>query len=243
MDLYFNYLSYLLNIIALGTLFYKIYIYLNGKRIIKLFFGSDTEISIYIPLREWEKRNKSVVTSEDIIAALKLIKFFEENKVKVELKYLSYDTEISLDDVAIIMCGPKSSSKIGHLYQEDPIFRFQSSDQLDQLDQLDHWIIKDMRSGSEHISPIDKDSSDQRDIAYVSQRKNAGKNITLIAGIHAAGSTGASQYLTNLKNLKHILKQSGNSSKNTSFLVSSKYSGDPLQILSSEIITDIKTHN
>lgn len=203
------------------------------KRVISNFFGSE-KINIYFPGRDLG-RKMPVIAAEDFYAAYHLAEFLRKHQITVELKHIPPDSKINFEPGSIVICGPKTSSRIKEILDTDPCYKFKEESGI--------WKFVETATNNELISPSDKNPAENKDIAYLGRLKlsvNDPNFVTIIAGIHAIGSYGIVHYITNLKTLKQIDRVTNNQRFST--LISTYYDPRTLEILSSGLQMPIKTH-
>ncbi|MBH8586386.1 MULTISPECIES: hypothetical protein [unclassified Thermoactinomyces] len=203
------------------------------KRVISKFFGSD-KIRIYFPGRDLG-RKIPVIAAEDFYAAYHLAEFLKKHNIIVELQHIPPNSKINFEPGSIVICGPKTSTKLKEILDSDPCYKFKEENGI--------WKFIETATNNELISPSDKDPVENIDIAYFGRLKlstNDPNFVTVIAGIHAIGSYGVVRYIANLKILKQIDEATNNQRFST--LISTYYDPDTLEIISSGLQMPIKTH-
>jgi hypothetical protein len=157
------------------------------------FFGTGP-VTIAIPLRQTTERPLPVISSEDALAAHRLAELLASLSVDSgELRIPTHGIwEPPLGDVVAI-CGPKSSTVIAKAMAADPYLAFEPDDD-------GRWSIRKRDTPVEYFSsPMDHDDpgTPWADVAYIGRLQVHDRPVVVIAGIHALGSLGAVDYLTN----------------------------------------------
>ncbi len=198
---FFILLIFVVNIIAITYWIWHLYFRFYKINLLKRFFGSSSVI-VHIPLRDSE-RNFPIIAAEDFEAATKIATTLRSIGGNVELRMIGVDGSISIDEdkSSVVICGPKSSKNVAELLAMDPHYGFAE-------DSKGFWSVLDKTSNSKLGSPLDSENPTQSDLAYIGKRRMAKKsegNFIFIAGIHALGSLGAANFISNEKNLRDLV--------------------------------------
>lgn len=225
---FFDYLSYAVNLAVAGGWTIGVLRKNLGYRSVRKFFGS-TAISIYLPLRVGEN-GRTMIANEDFIASSKLAEFLRRHRIQPEWHEVGPGTA-DFKGGSIVICGPKSSPVIRKALEKDPHYAFVSSETT--------WMIEDKSTGNRLQSPLDRTPSEEKDLAYVGRLKDRhGLDFLLIAGIHAIGSYGAIDFLTNPKKLKQLRHQVAE--RNFSTVLVTTFNAKTMTIHGSEILLPVK---
>lgn len=165
----------------------------------RAFFGVGP-VTIIVPERIGEYgRRMAVVSSEDDATAEELRELLSGLHLRTtKVRIPPETTEIEKGDV-VLVCGPKSAPVGAILLETDPRIRIISTGKL--------WEITDLVSGLNYGSPMDTATPTASDVAYLARRRQGGRVVVHIAGIHATGSVGVAKYLT--ENVADLFKKLG----------------------------------
>jgi hypothetical protein len=92
----------------------------------------------------------------------------------------------------VVVCGPKTSPAVGKAYDADPRLSFETLAD-------GRWALRERDSDRVHTSPTDNpDRPEPRDVAYLGRlpRPDGNGTFLLIGGVHAIGSLGVAQYVS-----------------------------------------------
>lgn len=146
-------------------------------------------ITVAVPTRAMPDRSLPVISAEDSIAAEHMSELLRSYGFTVEQFRIPTDGQWTPRGDVVVICGPKSSSVTANALRADPRLSFTQSDD-------GRWKITDRTAGTVYASPMDDNSPQDSDIAYVGRVHLDGASILLIAGVHAIGSVGAIQHLS-----------------------------------------------
>ncbi len=180
---------------------------------------------------KWEagKSNPSAVVSAEALAAYHRIKeACADHKLTAEHEVVPPPGMVRLNrDNLIVMGSPRILPLVGQVLESDENLAFDSGAQ--------GWFLRDLRHGEKYRSPSDQGESS--DYAYIGRlpRPDGRGTFLYIAGIHAMGTLGAAQYLTD--HLAEIYKEVKTSRWST--LVACTYDADSREVTSTDRITPI----
>lgn len=194
----------------------------------RAFFGVGP-VQVAVPVRTIGDRELGVVAAEDTRSAETITAALRGLAFEVDHCEIPASGEWSHSGDAVMICGPKSSARIAELIDSDPNFHFGPDD-------AGRWVITEQPINKTHISPMDQQQSEQRDVAYLSARTIDDSRLIMIAGIHAMGSLGAVTYLT-----EHLpeLYEHTKAQTNFSTLIESTFDG--LTITEADRVSDIRS--
>ncbi len=193
-------------------------------------------VTIATPLRIFSTGGRPVIAQEDLEASRVLANFLNTLDIRTTFAHIPPTGEIDFRPEALVLiCGPKSSSVVRSIIQDDPLLDFDEAEP-------GIWRIHSRENRQQFRSPIDDDAGANQDFAYLARlpRPTSAPTFLLIAGIHAIGSLGAVHYLTQAPNL-HALHRSAGTGP-FSAVISSTFTRSPLQILSSEAMVGPQLH-
>jgi transcriptional regulator with XRE-family HTH domain len=155
----------------------------------RIFVGAE-HVRIAVPLRPGEREYVAV---EDSSTGQRLASFVQAMQLTAEVEYIPTSGRIDLNrDSLLVVCGPKTSPHTAAALATDPRLSFATLPD-------GRWFLADRRTGQSITSPSDDPSeSKPADVAYLGRlaRPDGNGTFLLIAGVHAVGSLGAAQYLT-----------------------------------------------
>lgn len=146
-------------------------------------------VTVAIPVRPVSGRQLGAVALEDSLSADLMTATLGTLAIESRPYQIPIDGQWQIKTDAVIVCGPKSSSKSARLIGDDPHFDF-------SLDEHDRWTITQKETSEIFVSGIDAHPGTPSDLAYVSGRTVEDRRLILIAGVHAIGSLGAATYLS-----------------------------------------------
>jgi transcriptional regulator with XRE-family HTH domain len=208
---------------------------LRTQRAIEQEFFGGPAVTIITPLRT-AGIERPVIAHEDFEAAMTLGRFLEAADIQVSHGQVAPNGDLDLSpDGLVAICGPKSSKVMEAIIATDPLYRYAP-------DPSGRWRILDRASGQEFRSPLDTDPTAETDIAYLARlpRPDDQRSFLVIAGVHAIGSLGAVQYLTQPAALAELHHTVG--TKPFSMVLSSSFTRSPLRILNSEPLAPPRLH-
>lgn len=226
--------SLTLNIAIIGGWLIRSLSKMGKKKSVEKFFGAH-KINIFFPSRDLG-RELPVIASEDFLAANTLAEFVRKHGATASLAYLPNDTDMNFTTGDIVICGPKTSPAIKKLLEIDPYYQFREDDS-------GKWKFVDLASDNELMSPMDKDNPEQKDIAYLGRlrfHRERDDTFILIAGIHAMGSYGTANFLSQIQNIRLFNRETDNRCFST--IILTQYQTNPLQIVSNHIFMPVKKH-
>jgi hypothetical protein len=200
------------------------------------FFGGEL-LTISIPLRAASLlEDRLVIAQEDEQAATQLANLAERMDLATTRQHVLPTGEVDFTpDALVLICGPKSSPVVNELIATtDPILEFSPDD-------AGRWRLLDKVTGTEFVSPLDREPKEERDYAYLARLKRPdGRPFLLIAGTHAIGSLGVVHFLSQASTLAWLYEEVDLNP--FSMVVGSEFAGSPRQITSSEAITPPRRH-
>jgi hypothetical protein len=171
-------------------------------------------LTIAVPLRSMPGRDIGVIAAEDNLSAQRLTDVLEGLQFEVRSFQIPTSGEWDPVDGAIAICGPKSSRVTAEAIDSDPWLSFQP-------DEDGRWVIRDRETHQPLVSPLDRDKEGE-DIAYVGRLAYQGGTLFVIAGVHAMGSLGAVEYIS--EHLEDLYQRVG--PHRFSMVVRSRFQGD-----------------
>lgn len=146
-------------------------------------------MTIVLPYRyQVTDRERPLLAAEDVAAGELAKQLLESFGFATRTAQLGPDDQYLPDGDLFVICGPKSSPAVAQLFESDP--------RLTMTEDGSGWSIEDRATGERYRSPLDEASAKASDMAYVARRGEGARTITHVAGIHAIGSLGAVEYLT-----------------------------------------------
>ena len=190
------------------------------------FFGTGP-VTIAIPLRQTAERILPVISSEDALAARRLTELLTSMSIGAgELRIPPHGIwEPPVGDLVAI-CGPKSSPVTAGALASDPYLAFEP-------DAGGRWVIRRRDTPfAPFTSPMDTDGAGTTlsDVAYIGRVALQDRTLLVIAGIHALGSIGAVDYLT--QNVADLHRRVG--TNRFSMVVRSEHDGEA--VITSEAV-------
>ena len=149
----------------------------------RAFFGIGP-VRVAVPVRTIGDRDLGVVAAEDAQSAETTATALRRLAFEVDRTEVPADGSWTHTGDAVLICGPKSSARVGELIDDDPYFDFRP-------DARGHWAITETPSARAYTSGLDGQPPANRDAAYLSARTINDSRLVLIAGVHAIGSLGA----------------------------------------------------
>lgn len=200
----------------------------SGPPLERGLFGTGP-ITVAIPLRATEDRPLPVVAGEDALAADRATALLESLQFEVKQFRIPPGGAWTPSGDVLAICGPKSSPPVtGKAMAADPVLNFHE-------DRTGRWVIEDRATGQTFTSPID-DGDPSRDAGYVGRLPFNGGDLFIVAGIHALGSVGAIDYLSN--HLAEMYDAVGE--QHFSMVVESSHDGDT--VTASEALCPARIH-
>jgi len=144
-------------------------------------------LTLATPVRSLGDRPGGVVAVEDATAAERMTTLLESLGFHVAPYRIPADGLWTPTPDAVAICGPKSSPVTAEAIEADPHLSFAPDD-------AGRWLLRE-RDGQTFTSPMDHGDPDG-DIAYVARLPYRGSHLFVIAGVHALGSVGAVDHLT-----------------------------------------------
>lgn len=196
----------------------------------RAFFGVGP-VQVAVPIRPIDGRELGVVAAEDARSAEGITNLLRGLAFEVEHFEIPAGGKWSSNGDAVIICGPKSSPRIAELIDDDPNFEFQP-------DSDRRWTITEQAGNRRYASQLDDTPPTQQDVAYLSGRTIDDNRLIMIAGVHAMGSLGVVNYLTD-----HLgeMYEHTRSYANFSTVITSTFDG--LTITMAEPISGMHTWN
>jgi hypothetical protein len=145
-------------------------------------------LTVAYPVRASADRPSGVVAVEDSTAAEGMTALLRSLAFTVEQFLIPPDGHWDPPAGAVVICGPKTSTISAEALEADPWLSFHP-------DSEGRWAIQRKDTGAVVTSPIDGGTA-TADVAYVGRLPFRDRSLFLIAGVHALGSAGAVQYLT-----------------------------------------------
>jgi hypothetical protein len=167
-----------------------------------------------------------VISSEDALAARRLTELLASLSIGAgEFRIPPHGIwEPPVGDLVAI-CGPKSSPVTAGALASDPYLAFEP-------DADGRWVIRRRDTLEPFTSPMDAGGvgTTLSDVAYIGRVAFQDRTLLVIAGIHALGSVGAVDYLT--QNVAELHRQVGTS--RFSMVVRSEHNGEA--VITSEAV-------
>lgn len=186
----------------------------------RVFFGVGP-VAVGIPYRyQTTDRERPLIAAEDAQTGNDIADLLAEQAFAVTRYQIGPDTDVPPAGDGVVVCGPKTSPLGASLMESDP------SSELAKVD--GRWMFR-LPDGSTIGSPMDEDSTNHQDLAYLARHKFDDHVIVHIAGIHAIGSLGAVHYL------RHSLKDLFAAGGDRSFSVAITSTHKDLSILDSHV--------
>jgi hypothetical protein len=175
------------------------------------------------------KAQPSAVISEEALAAYNLIRdTCQDLKLSAEYEIVPPPGMVRLTrDNLIVIGSPRILPLVGQVLEADEHLAFDSGAQ--------GWFLRDLTTGDVYRSP--SDAGEGCDYAYIGRlpRPDGKGTFLYLAGIHAMGTLGAAQYLTN--NLSELYSSARTGRWST--LIASHYDPDTRRIASTDRVTPI----
>jgi transcriptional regulator with XRE-family HTH domain len=188
----------------------------------RAFFGVGP-VAVGIPYRyQVTDRNRPLIAAEDSKTSDQVQQLLRDLAFTVTTYEIEPTREEAPQGDVVVICGPKSAPLGARLMASDP--------ELGMVKEDGRWWIERRATGERFGSPSDTPEAPNGDVAYVARRRESGRVITHIAGIHAIGSLGAAHYLTD--HLHDVYTESGDTS--CSLVVGCSYDG--LTISATELL-------
>jgi transcriptional regulator with XRE-family HTH domain len=193
------------------------------------------ELVIAVPLRTLGA-GRPVIAHEDFLASDTLARFARELGLDTTVEQISPAGDLDWNaEQLVVICGPKSSPTMAALLEQDPHYAFAP-------DARGRWRLVDRGTGNELVSPLDRETPSDQDLAYVARlARPDGRTFLHIAGVHAAGSMGAVHYLIQPRNLRALDRDTGR--RRFSMVVASKFTRSPLAVVSAAALTAPRVHH
>ncbi|MCE0764776.1 hypothetical protein LWC35_17945 [Pseudonocardia kujensis] len=154
----------------------------------RAFFGVGP-LDVALVGRRIFEREDMVIAAEDDVTGTHLLAEVEQLAFTAERLVIDPREEWEPARDAIVVCGPASAHIGNALISVDPVLGMTIADG-------GRWYIVDKTTGERFGSPMDDPEPRRACVAYLARHVREGQVITHIAGIHALGSIGAAQYLT-----------------------------------------------
>ncbi|MEN2742736.1 hypothetical protein ABCS02_33590 [Microbacterium sp. X-17] len=146
-------------------------------------------VTIVLPYRyQVTDRERPLLAAEDVAAGELAKQLLESFGFATRTAQLGPDDQHLPEGDLFVICGPKSSPAVAQLFESDP--------RLTMAEDGSGWFIENRATNERYRSPLDEASARASDTAYVARRTESTRTITHVAGIHAIGSLGAVEYLT-----------------------------------------------
>lgn len=143
-------------------------------------------ITLATPLRAGD-RPEGFVSRHDSVAGDRMADLLTSLSFSVDRYLIPADGQWKPMPDAVAICGPKSSPVTAQAIANDPWVDFSP-------DVEGRWVLRE-RDGEIFTSPYDLGDQTQ-DLAYVARLPLGDHSLFVIAGVHALGSVGAVDYLT-----------------------------------------------
>lgn len=192
----------------------------------RAFFGVGP-VTVAVPLRRMDGRSAGVIAREDAASAEQLTALLTSLQLQVQQFHIPTDGEWTPSGDTVAICGPKSSHVTADAVAADPHLAFEADD--------GRWTLRDKATGERLTSPMDAGSTSE-DLAYLGRLPYRDGTLLVIAGVHALGSHGAVEYLSN--NLPELYKAFG--TQPFSAVVRCKVEGGT--VLEAEAVWGPRTH-
>jgi 3',5'-cyclic AMP phosphodiesterase CpdA len=227
-------ISLTVNVLIIGAWLIRAISRMGKQKSVEKFFGAQN-INIFFPSRDLG-RELPVIASEDFLAANTLAEFAREHGANPSLSYLPTNSDANFTTGDIVICGPKSNPTIKKLLEVDPYYQFREEENGD-------WKFIDLSSNNELSSPMDKVQTEQKDIAYMGRlrfHRERKDTFLLIAGIHAIGSYGTAHFISQIRNIRLLNRETEDHCFST--IILTNYQTNPLQIVSNHVFMPIRKH-
>ncbi len=146
-------------------------------------------VTIVLPFRyQVTDRERPLLAAEDVAAGELAKQLLESFGFATRVAQLGPEDHHLPEGDLFVICGPKSSPAVAQLFASDP--------RLTMTEDGSGWFIENRATIERYRSPLDEASTRASDTAYVARRTEGTRTITHVAGIHAIGSLGAVEYLT-----------------------------------------------
>lgn len=226
------YVSYGVNVAILAGWIWGFQSRLQKKRLVLRLVGG-APVPIYFPLR-YSQRAHGEVATEDFQAALHCAELFRAHNVECRFEQILRDVSPNIKPNSVVFCGPKTSAAVGGYMKQDPFYRVEKGS-------TEAWVVRDLASSNQLLSPIDQSPSGAGDLAYIARLNDgAGGGFLLLCGIHAIGSLGAAYFVCSRRNLRMLLRESRGGF--FSVVISTRFEPGSLRILSGEVLLAVRRH-
>lgn len=146
-------------------------------------------VTIVLPYRyQVTDRERPLLAAEDVAAGELAKQLLESFGFATRTAQLGPDDQQLPEGDLFVICGPKSSPAVAQLFDSDP--------RLTMTEDRSGWFIENRATNERYRSPLDEATERASDMAYIARRTDGTRTITHVAGIHAIGSLGAVEYLT-----------------------------------------------
>ena len=186
-------------------------------------------VTVAVPLRQVPGRALPVISSEDSQAAERLTQLLVDLTFQVHQLRIPPDGRWEPTGDTAAICGPKSSVVTAEAIRSDPFLMFEPDDQ-------GRWVIRERDGSRIYASPMDNGDGSWTDVAYVGRLAYRGRELLIIAGVHALGSLGAIDYLS--RELPEVYAAAG--MRRFSMVVRSQHEGE--QVVRSELACPPRVH-
>jgi transcriptional regulator with XRE-family HTH domain len=143
-------------------------------------------VTIITPLKREAIRARPVVALEDVVGAQRLGDLASGLGLTPTYEMVPIGGEVDLNRAdLVVICGPRLSSKIAAVLDQDPRLRFVKAD--DGV-----WVLRDLSTGLVYRSGLDAAPHRSWDVAYLGRLPRPDRNgkIMIFTGIHPQGSLG-----------------------------------------------------
>ena len=224
-----EYLSYLVNLIVAASWSWKIGRDLWGRRTVRRLVGKG-RVTIHLATRQ-NSSGRRVIANEDFFAALELADFLRKNGVQCDLREIPPNQDVDFEKNSVVICGPKSSEFVKSIYRQDGHYTFELVN--------DAWVLVDQATGNHLVSPLDRNPPEEKDLAYLGRARNRGGHpYLMLAGLHAIGSFGAVQFLSNRRNIKSLVRKAGDQDFST--ILVTTFNRQKMKVLKAEIFLPVR---
>ncbi|MEQ3550915.1 sigma factor-like helix-turn-helix DNA-binding protein [Pseudonocardia nematodicida] len=160
----------------------------------RAFFGVGP-VAVGVPLREGtDTRMRSYVDATDLTSQSEAATLLGTLSLAAEPVTIAPDQQEPPTGDTIVICGPKSAPVGAELLDSDPA--------LGMVRESDRWWIAVRETGERLGSPLGDSPPAEADLGYLSRRRDGGRVVVHVAGIHSPGSLGVLHYLAgNLRSL------------------------------------------
>lgn len=208
--------------------FYKLRDYAQKRRLRTVL--PHKNVLIHIPSRDLG-RDQPMTASEDYKCALHFANTLGAYGYETEIDNIDTQGNIETEEGKshLVICGPKNSYLVSRYFEGDLRFSFFNDEGV--------WRIRDNKKNIMHFSPKDKEKPEPEDIAFVGRVSlpSHEEPLMLVCGLHAIGSLGVAEHLSNRSNFDKILKDAPKTG-DFGVITKSRFSSKTYKIISTRIV-------